>query len=441
MALDQSALSELLDALRAGGDLDVVREALALVLQALIEAEATQQIGAGRYERSASRTTHRNGTRARLLSTKAGDVELRIPKLREGSFFPALLEPRRRIDQALLAVVMEAYVHGTSTRKVDDLVKALGVDTGISRSEVSRICGELDGEVAAFRSRSLSHTAFPYVFLDATYVKARVDSRVVSRAVVIATGVTADGGREVLGCEVGDKARGLGGVQLVVSDAHTGLKAAIAAVLAGAAWQRCRVHFLRNALARVPKASAEMVAVTIRTIFAQLTPAEVADQVDKVATTLKPRFPTVAALLAEAKEDLTAFRHFPIAHWRKLWSTNPLERLNKSAWNGRLGSASLVGHPRHTAGGATTGRSRPSWQGWHTRARSTSGWTCTATPSRWPRCCRMRRRWSRFPATRRRCWPWLAASPSRAGCGSATRRAPPAMSWPGCCTATGSPAR
>jgi transposase-like protein len=168
MALSQSALSDLLAALRAGGDLDVIREGLALVLQALIEAEAAQQIGADRYERSASRTTHRNGSRSRLLSTKAGDVELRIPKLREGSFFPALLEPRRRIDRALLAVVMEAYVHGTSTRKVDDLVKALGVDAGISKSEVSRICGELDAQVAAFRSRPLAHTAFPYVFVDAT---------------------------------------------------------------------------------------------------------------------------------------------------------------------------------------------------------------------------------------------------------------------------------
>jgi putative transposase len=236
MALSKSALSDLLDALRAGGDLDVIREGLALVLQALIETEAAQQIGADRYERSTSRTTHRNGTRARLLSTKAGDVELRIPKLREGSFFPALLEPRRRIDRALLAVVMEAYVHGTSTRKVDDLVKALGVDAGISKSEVSRICAELDGEVASFRSRSLAHTSFPYLFVDATYLKARVDGRVVSRAVVIATGVTADGGREVLGLDVGDsedgafwtaflrslKARGLAGVQLVVSDAHTG---------------------------------------------------------------------------------------------------------------------------------------------------------------------------------------------------------------------------
>jgi hypothetical protein len=257
MALDESAMTDLLAALRAGGGLDTVREALALVLQALIDTEAAQQIGAGRYERSASRTTHRNGGRARLLSTKAGDVELRIPKLREGSFFPALLEPRRRIDRALLAVVMEAYVHGTSTRKVDDLVKALGVDSGISKSEVSRICAELDHEVAAFRSRSLAHTNFPYLFVDATYLKARVDGRVVSRAVVIATGVTADGGREVLGLDVGDsqdgafwtaflrslKARGLQGVQLVVSDAHIGRKQAIGAVMAGACWQRCLVHW------------------------------------------------------------------------------------------------------------------------------------------------------------------------------------------------------
>jgi putative transposase len=343
MALSQSALSDLLAALRAGGDLDVVREALRLVLQALIDAEADQAIGAGRYERTQTRTTHRNGTRSRLLSTKAGDVELRIPKLREGSFFPALLEPRRRIDRALLAVVMEAYVHGTSTRKVDDLVKALGVDAGISRSEVSRICAELDGEVAAFRSRSLAHTSFPYVFLDATYLKARVDARVVSRAVVIATGVTADGSREVLGLDVGDsedgafwtaflrslKARGLAGVQLVISDAHTGLKAALSAVMAGAAWQRCRVHFLRNVLARVPKGSAEMVAAAIRTIFAQPTGVEVTEQLDKVAAMLASKFPQVATMLADAGEDLTAFTGFPVAHWRKLWSTNPLERLNK----------------------------------------------------------------------------------------------------------------
>jgi putative transposase len=343
MALDESAMTDLLAALRAGAGLDVVREALGLVLQALIDAEATQHIGADRYERTDTRTAHRNGTRARLLSTKAGDVELRIPKLREGSFFPALLEPRRRIDRALLAVVMEAYVHGTSTRKVDDLVKALGVEAGISKSEVSRICAELDAEVAAFRSRSLAHTTFPYVFLDATYLKARVDGRVVSRAVVIATGVTADGGREVLGLDVGDsedgafwtaflrslKARGLAGVQLVISDAHTGLKQAISAVIAGAGWQRCRVHFLRNVLARVPKSSAEMVAAAIRTIFAQPTGTEVVDQLNKVAAMLAPKFPQVAAMLDDAREDLTAFTAFPVAHWRKLWSTNPLERLNK----------------------------------------------------------------------------------------------------------------
>jgi putative transposase len=343
MALDESAMTELLAALRAGGGLDVVREALALVLQALIDVEATEVIGAGRYQRCASRTTHRNGSRSRLLSTKAGDVELKLPKLREGSFFPALLEPRRRIDRALLAVVMEAYVHGTSTRKVDDLVKALGVDSGISKSEVSRICAELDGEVAAFRSRSLAHTAFPYVFLDATYLKARVDGRVVSRAVVIATGVTADGGREILGLDVGDsedgafwtaflrslKARGLQGVQLVISDAHTGLKAAIGAVMVGASWQRCRVHFLRNVLARVPRGSADMVAAAVRTIFAQPTAAEVIEQLDKVTAMLQPKFPQVATMLADAREDLTAFAAFPVAHWRKLWSTNPLERLNK----------------------------------------------------------------------------------------------------------------
>jgi transposase-like protein len=238
---------------------------------------------------------------------------------------------------------MEAYVHGTSTRKVDDLVKALGVDSGISKSEVSRICAELDGEVAAFRSRSLAHTGFPYLYLDATYLKARVDGRVVSRAVVIATGVTADGGREVLGLDVGDsedgafwtaflrslKARGLAGVQLVISDAHTGLKQAIGAVMAGAGWQRCRVHFLRNVLARVPRGSAEMVAAAIRTIFAQPTGAEVIEQLDKVAAMLAPKFPRVAAMLADAREELTAFTTFPVAHWRKLWSTNPLERLNK----------------------------------------------------------------------------------------------------------------
>jgi putative transposase len=257
MALSQSALSSLLDAVRAGDGTDVLREAMALVLQELIELEATQAIGAGRYERTDERITHRNGSRTRLLSTKAGDVELHIPKFREGSFLPSLLEPRRRIDRALWAIVMEAYVHGVSTRKVDDLVRALGIDAGISKSEVSRICAELDATVAAFRERHLDHARFPYVFLDATYVKAHGGASVVSKAIVVATGVTERGDREVLGLAVGDsedgafwttflrslRARGLAGVRLVISDAHLGLKGAISTVFLGAAWQRCRVQY------------------------------------------------------------------------------------------------------------------------------------------------------------------------------------------------------
>ena len=343
MALSQSALSELLDAIRAGGSADVMRDAMTLVLQQLIELEADQVIGAGRYERTDARSTHRNGSRGRLLSTKAGDVELRIPKLRTGSFFPALLEPRRRIDRALWAVVMEAYVHGVSTRKVDDLVAALGIDAGISKSEVSRICGELDAVVATFRDRSLGHIAFPYVFLDATYVKAHDGASVVSKAIVIATGVTAKGDREVLGLAVGDsedgafwtaflrslRARGLSGVRLVISDAHEGLKGAIAAVILGAAWQRCRVHFLRNVLARIPKGSAEMVLAAIRTVFAQPDAAAVAEQLDEIVERLEPRFPVAAAMLVDAKPDVTAFAAFPVGHWKKIWSTNPLERVNK----------------------------------------------------------------------------------------------------------------
>ena len=343
MALDQSALSDLLDALRSGGDLDFMREAMQLVLQALIDLEAEVVIGAGRYERSEERTTHRNGTRARVLSTKAGDVDLAIPKLRQGSFFPSLLEPRRRIDRALWAVIMEAYVHGVSTRKVDDLVTALGIDTGVSKSQVSRICAELDRAVGEFRERRLDHTEFPYVFLDATYVKAHDAAHVVSKAIVIATGVAADGNREVLGLSVGDsedatfwtaflrdlRARGLTGVQLVISDAHQGLRAAIDKVMLGAAWQRCRVHFLRNVLAKVPRGSAEMVAAAVRTIFAQPDAVAVAEQLDSIAAKLGRQFPAVEAMLRDAAVDITAFAAFPQAHWRKIWSTNPLERVNK----------------------------------------------------------------------------------------------------------------
>jgi putative transposase len=343
MALDQSALLEILEVLKVADVGDRIRTAAETIYQALIEAELTDTIGAALHERTESRTNLRNGHRSRILSTPAGDLELRIPKLRSGSFYPSLLERRRRVDQALFAVVMEAYLHGVSTRKVDDLVKALGADTGISKSEVSRICADLDTEVGAFRDRSLADQTFPYVFLDATYCKARVNHRVVSQAVVIATGVRADGWREVLGFAVGDsedgafwtaflrslKARGLGGVQLVISDAHTGLKQAINAVLLGAAWQRCRVHFLRNVLAQVPKGSAEMVAAAIRTIFAQPDAAHVREQLGVIAGMLGRQSVKVETMLRDAAEDLLAFTSFPVAHWKKIWSTNPLERLNK----------------------------------------------------------------------------------------------------------------
>jgi transposase-like protein len=343
MALDQSALLEVLEALKAAEVDDRIRQAAEIIYQALIEAELTSVLGALPHERTSARTGHRNGYRPRTVTTTAGDLELRIPKLRAGSFFPSLLERRRRVDQSLFAVIMEAYLHGTSTRKVDDLVKVLGADSGISKSEVSRICADLDTEVAAFRDRSLAGQPFRYVFLDATYCKARVDHRVVSQAVVVATGVAADGHREVLGFDVGDsedgafwtaflrslRTRGLTGVQLVISDAHAGLKAAIASVLIGAAWQRCRVHFLRNVLAAVPKGSAEMVAAAIRTIFAQPGPVHVRDQLEVITTMLGRQFPKVEAMLRGAADDITAFAAFPISHWKKIWSTNPLERLNK----------------------------------------------------------------------------------------------------------------
>jgi transposase-like protein len=343
MALDQSALIDLLEALKSTDVDERVRVATEHLYQALIDAELTAFVGAAPHERTPDRTAQRNGSRPRTLTTTAGDLELRIPKLRAGSFFPSLLERRRRIDQALFAVVMEAYLHGVSTRKVDDLVKALGADTGISKSEVSRICADLDEEVAAFRDRPLCDVAFPYVFLDATYCKARVNRRVVSQAVVIATGVAADGRREVLGFAVGDsedgafwtaflrslKARGLTGTQLVISDAHAGLKGAIEAVLLGAAWQRCRVHFMRNALARVPKGNSEMVAAAIRTVFAQPDAEHVRSQLDVIAAMLGRQFPAVETMLRDSREELLAFTDFPVAHWKKVWSTNPLERLNK----------------------------------------------------------------------------------------------------------------
>lgn len=343
MALDQSVLSELLDAFRTGEGLDLVREAVTLVAQELIESELTAHIGAERYERTESRSTERNGHRARVLSTKAGDVELAIPKLRKGSFFPSILEPRRRIDQALYAVVMEAYVHGVSTRAVDELVAALGVSSGISRSEVSRICSQLDEVVDSFRERRLDHVAFPYVYLDATYLHVRENHQVTSKAVVIATGVSASGHREILGIDVGDsenevfwreflrrlRARGLDGVKLVISDQHAGLVAAIKRCFQGAAHQRCRVHFARNLLAMIPKGHQAMVSAAFKTVFAQVSGPDMHNQWDQVTATLEDRFPKAAALMTSAKEEVLAFTAFPTEHWRQIWSTNPLERLNK----------------------------------------------------------------------------------------------------------------
>jgi transposase-like protein len=331
------ALDELLRKVALERDADFLREGVRVLSQALMELEVTQHVGAERHERTAGRTGQRNGYRERDWDTRVGTLELRVPRVRDGSYFPSLFEPRRRAEQALAAVVQEAYVQGVSTRRVDDLVKALGME-GVSKSQVSRLCAELDAEVERFRARPLAGP-YPYVWLDATFVKARQDGRVQSAAVVIAVGVTGAGEREVLGLDVGPSedgafwvgflrglvARGLGGVRLVVSDAHQGLKAAIGAVLQGAAWQRCRVHFLRNALALVPKSAQQLVATTIRTVFAQPEPEQARAQWRRVADGFRPRFPRLAALLDAAEADVLAYLGFPRDHWRQLWSNNPLE--------------------------------------------------------------------------------------------------------------------
>jgi transposase-like protein len=322
-------------------DGDVLREGIRVLAQALMETEVAGLIGAERHERSGDRSAYRNGSRTRTWDTRMGTIELAIPKVKPGTYFPSLLQPRRRAEHALLAVVQEAYIHGVSTRKVDDLVKALGVD-GISKSEVSRICGELDTAVTAFRTRAIlgEHR---YVWLDATYHKVRVDGRVISQATVVAIGVTTEGERQVLGVDVGPSEerafwtaflrslvkRGLTGVRLVISDAHEGLKQAIGTVLSGATWQRCRVHFMRNLLATVPQGAREAIAAIVRTIFAQPDHASALTQLRKVADGLRRRFPKAAGLLEEAAEDVLAYKHMPAEHHRQLHSTNPLERLNK----------------------------------------------------------------------------------------------------------------
>ena len=334
-------LTKLLRKAAMAHDADFLREGVRVFSQALMELEVTQHVGAERHARTPERTGQRNGYRERRWDTRVGTVDLQVPRVRDGSYFPALLEPRRRAERALVAVVQEAYVHGVSTRRVDDLVQALGI-VGISKSEVSRLCEALDTEVERFRTRSLVGT-YPYVWLDATYVKVRQDGRVVSMAVVIAIGVNAEGRREVLGVDVGPSEeeafwqqflrglveRGLSGVWLVTSDAHAGLKRAVMTILHGASWQRCRVHFVRNALALVPKSAQQLVAATIRTVFAQPDAVSARAQWRRVADGFRDRFSRLADLMDAAEADVLAYLAFPSAHWRQIWSNNPLERLNK----------------------------------------------------------------------------------------------------------------
>ena len=341
MAKGRMDLSAFVGKLLAEHDGDVLREGVRVLAQALMEAEVSSQVGGERYERTEERTAYRNGYRTRTWDTRVGTLELAIPKVQPGSYFPSLLEPRRRGERALVAVVQEAYVHGVSTRKVDELMRALGLE-GISKSEVSRVCGTLDAEVEAFRTRPITGE-HPYLWIDATYHKVRQDGRVISMATVVAIGVTAEGERQVLGVDAGPsedaafwtaflrdlKRRGLAGVRLVISDAHEGIKQAVATVLTGTTWQRCRVHFMRNLLAVVPKGAREAVAAVVRTIFAQPDHASARTQLRRVVDGLRPRFPEAATRLEEAAEDVLAYLHFPAAHRRQLHSTNPLERLNK----------------------------------------------------------------------------------------------------------------
>jgi transposase-like protein len=340
MAEDKMAL---LDLLRKGQEPggDVLADGVRWLLQELMEAEVSAQIGADRYERTSDRTAQRNGYRARPWDTRLGTLEVQIPKLRTGSYFPSWLEPRRRAEQALVAVITEAYVQGVSTRKVEALVQSLGI-AGISKSEVSRLCAGLDEQAHILRTRRLD-AEYPYLWLDARYEKVREDGRVLSMAVVVAYGVRADGVREVLGIDVGLSedvalwraflqdlvARGVRGVKLVTSDAHSGLKQAIAEVFVGSAWQRCRVHLTRNAIARVPKGAQAMVAATVRSIFEQPDRAAAEAQLRHVCETLAKRFPAVVQLLEEAEGEILTFFDFPSEHRRQIASTNPLERLNK----------------------------------------------------------------------------------------------------------------
>jgi transposase-like protein len=343
MAEERMAGVEALHKLLETAAPDVLREILSEAVTKLMSAEVEGLCGAGYGERSPDRVTSRNGYRARPWDTRLGTIELAIPKLRQGSYFPTwLLEPRRRAERALVAVVAESYVLGVSTRKVEDLVQALGI-ARLSKSQVSELAKSLDATVADFRARPLDGGPYPYVWLDATMIRCRDDGRIVNVAVLIAVGVNAEGKREILGVDVvtaeagagwlaflrGLVARGLRGVQLAISDAHAGLRDAIAATLPGATWQRCRTHFMRNLLTKVPKSAAGLVATLVRMIFAQPDAELTRAQHARVVEQLTARWPAAAELLETAQADLLAFTHFPKEHWRQIWSNNPQERLNR----------------------------------------------------------------------------------------------------------------
>jgi len=325
--------------LEKSSDADLLREMIGFTAQRLMALEIEGLTGAALGERNPERMNQRNGYRDRAWETRAGMVELRIPKLRKGSYFPAFLEPRRLAEKALTAVVQEAYVHGVSTRSVDDLVKAMGM-TGISKSQVSRLCEEIDERVKVFLSRPIEGE-WPYLWIDATYVKVRESGRIVSVAVIVAVGVNSDGRREVLGMDIGPSEaetfwteflrklarRGLRGVKLVISDGHEGIKAAAAKVLHGS-WQRCRVHFMRNVLAHAGRHGRRVVAAFIGTAFVQDDAEAASKQWRQVADQLRPKVPKLAAFMDEAEADVLAFMSFPKDHRPKIHSTNPLERLN-----------------------------------------------------------------------------------------------------------------